>query len=85
MLAIGEVAFDMSYKYSTKWYQKRKLGIFITFLILFLLFIIGGGILWGFVNFLMPFNALPIAIILIVLGGVGEMTTFTLFMCFVDD
>lgn len=71
----------MSYKYSTGWYKKRRIVVCIIIFIISLLFVISGGVLFGFLDLLKPFNVLPIAIIMIFLGVFGTLATFIFLMC----
>lgn len=71
-------------KYYTEGNKKRYIAICVTILVICLIFIIGAGILFGFLDLMKPFNALPIAIIMIALGGIGTIAAFVILLSLLD-
>lgn len=59
-----------NYKYSTAWYQHRRIIANIAVIVIAFILLVAGGLLLGFKEALQPFDALPLAIVLLVFGGI---------------
>lgn len=68
----------MRYMYNPEWYRKKYSVICAIILVVSLIFIVCGGVLFGFLDSIKPFNALPIAVIMIALGAFGAMVSFVI-------